>query len=114
VWAWPLLVLAFLAELGMLAAFVVGALALDAPVGVRVLLAIAAPAAAAGLWGAFLAPRARRPLHDPARLLLEVLLFGAAVVVLAAAGHPVGAAVLGVVALLTVPLSHRPEWLRRR
>jgi hypothetical protein len=107
-------VVAFLAELGMLAAFVVGALALDAPIGVRVLLAVAAPAAVAGLWGTFLAPRARRPLHDPARLVLEVLLFGAAVVVLVAAGHPVAAAVLGVAALLTVPLSHRPEWLGRR
>ena len=114
VWAWPLLLIAFLAELGMLAAFVVGALALDAPIGVRILLAVAAPAAAAGLWGAFLAPRARRPLHDPARLVLEVLLFGAAVAVLVAAGHTGAATVLGIAALLTVPLSHRPEWLRRR
>ena len=112
-WAWPLLALAFLAELGMLAAFVVGGLALPAPAAVRVLVAVAAPVAAATVWGTFLAPRARRPLRDPGRLLLEVALFGAAVVVLVLAGHPVAATVLGVAALLTVPLSHRPEWLRR-
>ena len=111
-WAWPLLALAFLAELGMLAAFVVGGLALPGPLVVRLLVAVTAPAAVAVVWGAFLAPRARRPLHDPARLVLEVALFAAAVVVLVAAGHPVAATVLGVVALLTVPLSHRPEWLR--
>jgi hypothetical protein len=113
-WAWPLLALAFLAELGMLAAFVVGALALPAPPAVRGLVAVAAPLAGAVLWGAYLAPKARRPLRDPARLGLEVAVFGAAVVALALAGHPVWAGLLGTAALLTVPLSHRPQWLRRR
>lgn len=113
-WAWPLLALAFLAELGMLAAFVVGGLALPGPLALRVLVAVAAPLAAATVWGTFLAPRARRPLHDPARLLVEVALFAAAVVALVLAGHALAGTVLGVAALLTVPLSHRPEWLRRR
>ena len=112
-WVWPLLAVAFLSELGMLAAFVVGGLALPAPTLVRVLVAVAAPVAAATVWGAFLAPRARRPLRDPARLLLEIVVFGAAVVSLLASGHPTAAVVLGAAALLTVPLSHRPAWSRR-
>jgi hypothetical protein len=112
-WAWPLLAAAFLAELGMLAAFVVGGLALDAPLLVRVVVAVAAPVAAATIWGAYLAPKARRPLPDPGRLLVELALFGGAVASLVLAGHPVAATVLGAAAVLTVPLSHRPRWLRR-
>jgi hypothetical protein len=47
------------------------------PTGVNVVLAIAAPLTAAALWGAFVAPKARRHPGDPWRLLLEVVVFGA-------------------------------------
>ncbi len=67
---------------------------------VRVLLAIAFPLVAAVVWGTFIAPKAPRRLADPAKLLVELVLFGAAVVGLAVVGHPVLAAVLGVVFLV--------------
>jgi len=44
-----------------------------------VVLAVALPVAAATVWGGFVAPRASRGLPDPARLGVEVVLFGAAV-----------------------------------
>ena len=64
---------------------------------VRVLLAIAFPLVAAAVWGVFIAPKAQRRLTDPAKLLVELMLFGAAVVGLALVEHPVLAAVLAVV-----------------
>ena len=54
------------------------------PTGVNVVLAIAAPLAAAALWGAFVAPKARRHPGDPWRLLLEATVFGAGTLAFAA------------------------------
>jgi hypothetical protein len=69
----------------------------------NIVLGIAAPLAAAVLWGLWIAPKATRRLRDPLRLAVELLLFGAAGVVLAAAGHPVAAAIfLAAVALSEV------------
>jgi hypothetical protein len=70
------------------------------PTGINVLLAIGAPAAAAALWGAFVAPKARRHPADPWRLLLEVTVFGAGTLALAAAGLGTAAIVLGVAAAI--------------
>ena len=67
----------------------------------NVVLGIAAPLAAAVVWGLWIAPKATRRLRDPLRLALELLLFGAAGVGLAAADHPLAAAVF----LATVALS---------
>lgn len=69
---------------------------------VRVLLAVAFPLLAAAVWGTFIAPKAPRRLADPAKLLVEVALFAAAVVGLAVVGHPVLAAVLAVVFTVNV------------
>lgn len=69
---------------------------------VRVLLAVAFPLLAAVVWGMFIAPKAPRRLADPAKLLVEVVLFAAAVVGLAVVGHPVLAAVLAVVFAVNV------------
>ena len=66
------------------------------PDGVNVVLAIAAPLAAAVLWGLFDAPKARRHPPDPWRLLLEILVFGGGAVAFAAAGLETSAVVLGV------------------
>ncbi len=81
------------------------------PTGVNVLLTIAAPAAAAALWGAFVAPRARRHPPDPWRLLLEVTVFGAGTLAWAGAGLGGVALVVGVLSVLhlaaTFPLGQR-------
>jgi hypothetical protein len=52
----------------------------------RILLAAGAPLLAAATWGTWVAPKARRRLADPGRLIVEVVVFGAAVAGLAAAG----------------------------
>ena len=62
------------------------------PTGVNVVLAIAAPLAAAALWGAFVAPKAPRHPRDPWRLLLEATVFGAGTLAFAAAGLGTAAA----------------------
>ncbi len=56
-------------------------------------LGIAAPLVAAVVWGLWIAPKAKRRLRDPARLVLELLLFAAAGAALAAADHVLAAAV---------------------
>ena len=69
---------------------------------VRVLLAIAFPLMAAVVWGMFIAPKAPRRLTDPAKLLVELVLFAAAVVGLAVVGHPVLAGVFAVVLVVNI------------
>ena len=59
----------------------------------NIVLGIAAPLAAAVVWGLWIAPKATRRLRDPARLAVELLLFGVAGVALLAADHPLAAAV---------------------
>ena len=69
----------------------------------NIVLGVAAPLAAAVVWGLWIAPKATRRLRDPARLALELLLFGAAGAALAVAGHALAAAVfLAAVALSEV------------
>lgn len=60
-------------------------------------LGLGAPILAAVLWGMFVAPKAVRPLHDPAKLLVELVVFGGAAAALYAAGQPLWAGVLLVV-----------------
>lgn len=73
----------FLLELAMLAALAV------AGASVSPVAAVALPLAAAVVWGAWVAPKARRRLPDPWRLAVELALFGAAGALLAASGRPV-------------------------
>jgi hypothetical protein len=69
----------------------------------NIVLGVAAPLAAAVVWGLWIAPKATRRLRDPGRLVAELVLFGAAGVALTAAGHPLAAAVfLAAVALSEV------------
>jgi len=81
------------------------------PTGVNVVLAILAPLAAAALWGAFVAPKARRHPRDPWRLLLEATVFGAGTLAFAAAGLERVALVVGALVVLhlaaTFPLGQR-------
>jgi hypothetical protein len=88
-----LLTVRFASELAMLGALaVVGARAADG-VGWAVVLGIAAPLAAAVVWGLLVAPKARRRLPDPGRLAVEFVLFAVTTAGLAAVGL-VGAAVI--------------------
>jgi len=74
-------------------------------VSLQVVLAIAAPCFVAAVWGTWLAPRAARRLADPARLVLEVVLFLAGGLALLAAGQAalgVALAELGIINALLV------------
>jgi hypothetical protein len=76
-----------------------------------VLLAIAAPALAIALWAVFAAPRSERRLPTPARVPFELGVFGLAALALLAAGAPVAALVLAVLALVSAALLTRfDQW----
>jgi hypothetical protein len=79
----------FLLELCALAALAYWGIETGSSVGVDLVLALGAVVAFAAIWGAWVAPRASRRLADPARLVLELALFAAAIAALAAAGRPV-------------------------
>jgi hypothetical protein len=107
-----LAVVRFTAELGMLAAlFYVGWRLAPDRTELELALAAALPVAAALTWNRWIAPRARRRLEDPARLAVELVLFGAAVVGLAVVGPGtwslVAAAVLGVGYAVSAPVGRR-------
>jgi hypothetical protein len=70
-------------------------------------LGIVAGAAVILLWGAWVAPKAKRRLSDPARFVLELVIFGAATVGFAAVGQTVLAVVFAVAAVASAGLSRR-------
>src|SRR3954463_11079937 len=106
-WNGVWLTVAFLAELAALAALAGWGWSVGNSTGTRVLLAVAAPAVAAVLWGVFAAPRA--PVQVLAlTVLVKVVVFGAGVLALVATAHPWWAAVLGAAALLSSLLSTPP------
>ena len=73
--------------------------------------AIAAPAAAVIVWGLFCAPRAKRRLPAPARVPVELAVFGLAAGGLAAAGAVTLAFILGAVVVLnSVLLTVFHQW----
>jgi hypothetical protein len=91
--------LRFLVELAAYASFGYWGAAIDGPMAVRASMAIVAPLIAIVVWSQFLAPKARRPLRDPAALLVELLIFATAAIALARSGLEVPASVFGVVAM---------------
>jgi Protein of unknown function (DUF2568) len=90
----------FLCELAMLVALAYwgfhvfeGSMAYVAGVGL--------PLAAIVVWGEFVAPKARRPVSIPIRLVIEDALFVATTIALVAVDLPVVAAVFAIAALST-------------
>jgi hypothetical protein len=96
-WRAVVLTVRFGSELAMLALLAVVGARAGSGVVWSVLLGVAAPLAAAAVWGVAVAPKARRRLPDPARLVVELVLFAATAAGLVAVGLAV-AAVLFVVA----------------
>jgi hypothetical protein len=90
--------LRFVLEIAMLVALGWTGAELSSSLPFSIALAVLLPLVAAGTWGALVAPKAPRRLPDPARLLVELVLFGAAAAGLVHSGHPVLAAALAVVA----------------
>ncbi|WP_199523787.1 YrdB family protein [Micromonospora craterilacus] len=92
------LALRFLLELAALAALAYGGWQAGGAWWSRLLLAVLAPTLAAVIWGRWVAPKAKHLLTDPARLVPEWVVFGAATAALFATGHPVLGAVLALLA----------------
>ncbi|HLN76565.1 MAG TPA: YrdB family protein [Nocardioidaceae bacterium] len=107
----PWLVLAavrFLAELGLIAALgYVGWRILDDQPAIALLVALVLAAAAATIWGAWVAPKSEHRLEDPARLAVEVALFAVACAALAVAGNGIAAIVLGLAYAVSAPVGRR-------
>ncbi len=72
-------------------------------------LGIGAPAAAAAIWGMFVAPKAKRPVSLPVRLAIESDLFVLAALALWFADAPVAGIVLGVLGVTTSALNAATE-----
>ncbi|MFF9347032.1 YrdB family protein [Streptomyces sp. NPDC014734] len=89
--------LAFLLEVAALAVLGVWGWRSAETMTMRLLLAVAAPAAAAVLWGLFAAPKARVRVPLAGVLTVKVLVFGAAAAALYAIGHHGAATVFAVV-----------------
>jgi hypothetical protein len=92
--------LAFLIELAILAGLAWWGATVSAGVGVRVLLAVIAPVAAAVVWGLFAAPHARIRLPVLGVLAVKAAVFGVTALAVYAAGLHVLAIVVGVLAFL--------------
>jgi hypothetical protein len=90
----------FLLELCALAALGYWGVQAGQSTWARVGLGIGAPLVAAVVWGTFISPRAAIPVSLPVRLLLELIVFGAAVVALASAGQRTLAWVLALVVVI--------------
>jgi len=100
----PLAYVRLVSELALLLGLAFGGAWAGQSFGVSTALAIVLPALAGLVWGLFIAPRSRRHLADPARLCVEILLFAAAAILLAALGHWIFALV--VVALYVAGFRH--------
>jgi hypothetical protein len=88
---------AFLSELAMLVTLGVAGWHVGGGGLISVAMTALGPALAVLIWSVWVAPTAARRLADPARLILQVLLFVATGVLAALAGRPVLGAVVAVV-----------------
>jgi Protein of unknown function (DUF2568) len=95
----------FAIELATLAVLAWAGASASVSVPVRIVLAVGLPVLLIVVWGQVMAPTARRRLHDPARLVAEVVIFAASAVALAAAGHVLAAVIYAVVAIATAGLT---------
>ena len=94
-----LLAVRFLSELALVAVLAWAGAGASLPAVGRIVLAVAAPVVAMIIWGRWLAPRARRRLSDPLRLVIELVLFALAAAALALTGPVVAAVLFAVIAM---------------
>jgi len=99
------LLVRFLLELSALAATAYWGFATSSGL-TQWLLGIAAPAAVATVWGLFVSPKAKIELPRPAQFAIELSVFAAAALALAAADRPGLGIALAVVALVSGTLNY--------
>jgi len=97
------LLLAFLLELGMLAAFVVVGWALGGSTPIKAGLAVALPVVAIVLWAIYAAPRAgKRRLKMPALMIFKAVMMGLAVIAWGLAGMPLVSSIFAALAAINL------------
>jgi hypothetical protein len=94
----------FILELLVLVALAVWGFSVSNELLIQLALGIGAPAVVIAIWATVVAPRAERRLEDPARLVLEVVVFGAGVLALIAAGHVIPGVFLGLASAISLAL----------
>jgi hypothetical protein len=72
--------------------------------GVSPVLGAVFPLVVAVVWGLWIAPKARRRLPDPARFVVELVVFAVATAAFSSVGQPVVAAGFAVAAVVTAAL----------
>lgn len=95
----------FLLELGALAAAAYWGFSTASGL-TQWVLGLGAPAAVIVVWWLFVSPKARIEVPRPARFAIELLVWAAAAIALAAAGQPVLALVFAVVALVSGAINY--------
>jgi Protein of unknown function (DUF2568) len=97
------LLLAFLLEVGMLAAFCFAGWVSTGVVWLRIILAIGLPGLAILLWAVWAAPKAgKRRLKMPALLVFKIIMFAAATAAWWAAGQAFIAAIFGALVVINL------------
>jgi len=97
------MLLAFLLEVAMLAAFCYAGWTATPILWLRIVLAVGLPALAIVLWGMWAAPRAgKRRLKMPALMIFKAIIFAAATVAWAIAGQAFIGAIFAVLAAINV------------
>ncbi|WP_328445669.1 MULTISPECIES: YrdB family protein [unclassified Amycolatopsis] len=97
----------FLTELALLGGLALAGTQLGGGLAPAIVDAILLPVVAAAIWGLFIAPKANRRLPEPARFLVEFVLFAVTGVVLALVGWVVAGIVLAVVGIGVAALTRR-------
>lgn len=90
--------LAFGCELAMLVVLGIAGWGLGSGGLIGIAFVIFYPAVAVLIWSVWMAPRSARRLTDPARLIVQLVLFAATAVLSAAAGHVILGVVFAVIA----------------
>ena len=91
--------LSFLCELAMLAALAVAGANVASGTAARVALGITLPVVAIAFWGVWLARNSSRRIPDPARLIVEMVLFAGVGALLGVAGYPWWGGAFAVIAI---------------
>jgi hypothetical protein len=100
------LLLAFMIELGMLAAFCYAGWAIPHVLWLRIVLAVGLPAIAIVLWGIWAAPKAgKRRLKMPVLLWFKIGMFAAAAVALWLTGEAFIASIFAVLAAVNLAVA---------
>lgn len=97
----------FVVELVLLVVLAISGASIDAPLVVRVALAVVLVTGAALVWGRWLAPRAPHPLGHPRRLVAKLGVFAVAAIAFATTDHVGGAVVFFIVSAALVVASER-------